>query len=167
MSKTRNVLDSKRNKYIKVNWKILKQFDNWKWYKSVSLAKNKKSKLYYVHRLILLSFIWENKNKKYVNHKNLIRWDNRLENLEWCTASENTKHMYNMSWFKWSWYWKKWSLNKNAKKIKQIEINWNIIKIWDSIIEATNYFSINSSSCIVNCLKWKTKTSMWYKWEYV
>jgi hypothetical protein len=45
----------------------------------------------YVHRLISESFLFDkkSKSKKYVNHKNFIRSDNRLENLEWVTPREN------------------------------------------------------------------------------
>jgi hypothetical protein len=52
---------------------------------------NKRKDLY-IHRLVAQYFIPNPDNKKYVNHKNCIRSDNRVENLEWCTAKENTEY---------------------------------------------------------------------------
>lgn len=63
-------------------------------YLYVYLTKNGISKFELVHRLVLKSFTILGKNKIYVNHKNGIKSDNSLENLEWCTKSENTKHAY-------------------------------------------------------------------------
>lgn len=65
-----------------------------KGYLQVSLRKDGKSITKKVHRLVLISFIGINKDKNIVNHKNSIRNDNRLSNLEWCTQSENIRHAF-------------------------------------------------------------------------
>lgn len=65
-------------------------------YLRVLLSKNKKSKWWAVHRLVMLSFVSNPESKLEVNHINGVKADNRLDNLEWCTASENAIHAFNM-----------------------------------------------------------------------
>ena len=58
--------------------------------------ENKEHKVAYVHRLIASAFIPNPDNLPQVNHKNGNTRDNRVENLEWVTASQNRQHAYNI-----------------------------------------------------------------------
>jgi len=73
--------------------KILKLHNNaWGGYMRVALRKEGEKKNFSVHRIIMLAFIGESDLQ--VNHKNGLKADNRLDNLEYCTQSENTTHAY-------------------------------------------------------------------------
>jgi hypothetical protein len=61
-------------------------------YISFNIDKKKTRKTLKVHRVIAQTFLPNTDNKPCVNHKNGVRNDNRLENLEWVTYSENSKH---------------------------------------------------------------------------
>jgi len=56
--------------------------------------KGYKPKCFYVHRLVAEHFIPNPNNYNEVNHKNKIRNDNRVENLEWCTKKQNNEHKF-------------------------------------------------------------------------
>lgn len=61
-------------------------------YYRVGLHKNGASKTFLVHRLIAATFLPNPDNYPQVNHKNEIITDNRVENLEWCSADYNVHY---------------------------------------------------------------------------
>lgn len=63
-------------------------------YKCVFLANSGNQKRNTIHRLVVSSFLPNPNGLKEVNHKNGIKGDNRLDNLEWCTRSENMLHAF-------------------------------------------------------------------------
>jgi hypothetical protein len=71
---------------------ILKQAYNTAGYLMVGLSKKGKNKPHRVHRLLATAFIPNPENKPTINHINGIKDDNRLENIEWHTYSENNIH---------------------------------------------------------------------------
>lgn len=77
-----------------ITMKVLLQHTTKKGYKTITLPDNGSIKSFRIHRLVALGFIDNPDKKEYVNHKNGIKNDNRQENLEWCTASENMIHSY-------------------------------------------------------------------------
>ena len=96
-------------KYVVSNWGRVKCMNDKKrfflrqgfdkdGYRVVTLFKNDnglKNKVFFVHRLVSEAFIPNPENKSSVNHKNLIKTDNMVSNLEWLTHKENMQHYHN------------------------------------------------------------------------
>lgn len=79
---------------------ILKQQVNVDGYMVISLWKKSKLKGLRVHRLMAQAFIPNPHNKLEINHKNGVKDDNRMENLEWSTSTENNRHRVNVLGYK-------------------------------------------------------------------
>lgn len=105
-------------------------------YLQVKLTKDGKHYHHLLHRLVAEAFVENPQCKKTVNHKNGDRHDNRAENLEWATQSENVKHSYNT-------LGRKVSVPK-GKRVMCVETG----EIFESEREASRKYGIKNSSQI-------------------
>lgn len=63
-------------------------------YAQTTLSDRGSRRYLLIHRLVAQAFIPNPESKPQINHKNGIKTDNRVENLEWCTLSENLLHRH-------------------------------------------------------------------------
>lgn len=168
---------SKDERYKHKQW-ILKQYEDKNGYMYVTLQKDKKRKTIKVHRLVAEHFIPNPNNYPCVNHIDSNRKNNDVFNLEWVTHKQNMEHAVknhrfdNMAKLN-SERMKGNKLNGyiyaneiTKKKIGQYDKNDNLIKIYESISEASRQTGINimSISC---CANKKRKSGGGYLWHFV
>lgn len=135
--------------------KILKQGKCTNGYLKVVLVKNGKIKNFTIHRLVALAFIPNPENYNYVNHKDENKQNNKVENLEWCTAKYNTNYGTSI---------KKMSKAK-SKPILQYTKDGIFIKEWDSATTASKELNISQGN-ITECCKGKRKSASGFIWRY-
>lgn len=86
-------VDDNGRKYKKtLNGRQMKQSMHDHGYKTVSLTRDGKTKMYFVHRLVAKAFISNPNNLPMVNHKDEDKTNNFVENLEWCTNEYNLSY---------------------------------------------------------------------------
>lgn len=144
---------------------VLKKRFGKRWYIRYALYKQSKQKNFSIHRLVAIAFLDNPESKPQVNHINGIKDDNRLENLEWCTQSENMRHAFDTWLKKPSHKGKFWKNNHQSKPINQYSKDEYLIKKWDSIMDVQRELWINNSN-ISQCCKWKQKSAGWFIWKY-
>lgn len=128
-------------------------------YRIVYLQTSNKKITKKVHRLVAEAFIPNPNNLSQVNHKDENRLNNSVQNLEWCDAKYNANHGT-----------RKDKLRKiSGIRIAQYDLSGNLIKIWDSISQASQYFGTKTTSCIRRVCKKEPgrNTYKGFIWRYV
>lgn len=128
--------------------KVLKQGTRGKgnlFYKFVVLSDGKRSEKKSVHRIVAEAFIENEDNLPEVNHKDRNTFNNRVENLEWCTKQYNMGYSHN-------------------KKVKQID-NGVIIAEFNSVNDASRATGIGRRS-ISNTLNGWSQKAGGFTWKY-
>jgi len=144
-------------------WRVLNYRCSYEWdYGRVMLYENWEKYQYSIHRLVAQAFLWLDitKTKILVCHKDDIKTNNHKDNLFLWTHSDNAMDSSNKGrhFNKWR-FWKK---SKLSIKVVQYDLDWYLIKIWDSISDTKRAWFNNVSKCC----KWKQNTDKWYMWEY-
>ena len=124
-------------------------------YLNITLCKNGISYYYKVHRLVALHFIPNPHGYLEVNHRNEIKSDNRVENLEWCTRSYNVNFGDRIAKQK----------AKVSHPVYQVDSDGYTVGFYNSIADAVRKTKIFHSS-IRACCNQKRKTAGGYSWKY-
>lgn len=123
-------------------------------YSIVKFNKNNIRKHKKVHRLVAEAFIPNPYNLPCINHKDEVKTNNRVENLEWCSVKYNNNYGTV----------KERISKSNSKKVYQYDLNGNLIKVWDNArIASENGFTRSSIS---HCCLGRRKKHKGYIWSY-
>lgn len=98
-------------------------------YCEISLSKNGKAKIKFIHQLVAEHFLIKAEHHRIINHKDCDKLNNSITNLEWCTYSHNTQHAYNNGILK------RGKDNKRSKQVGELDSAGKIVKTWGSIGE--------------------------------
>jgi penicillin-binding protein-related factor A (putative recombinase) len=133
-------------------------------YCRVSLSKDGNRKMAKLHRLIAQAFLPNPCGKPHINHKNGIKNDNRIENLEWVTPLENAKHAVRTGLYK-APPPKYGKDHVKSRCIVATDKNGNE-REFEGIRDAERETGISASNICSN-LQGKTKTAGKLMWRYV
>ena len=153
----------------RITGRILK-FSNKKRYYTVALYQNGVRSDRYVHRLVAQAFIPNPNNLGYVNHLDHNIKNNNVENLEWCTSSENARHSYENGRRKLEYqedrkHVQKIMVEKTKKSVAQYDLRNNLIAVYESGANASRQTGVNSRGISLVC-NGKRQTAGGFIWRF-
>lgn len=155
-------VDVREGVKIHINERVKPHYINKKGYCQIGLCKDGIRKGFLVHRLVADAFIPNPQNKRTVNHINCDKSDNRIENLEWATYSENIRHAFLNNLIDNSH-----SYDKRKKPIVQLDKeSGELLNTYDSIGSAMRSIGKNTKNVIINCCKGRGHSAYGYRWLY-
>lgn len=159
----------------KANGKLVSQYLTNSNYLYVWLMKNETYKQCRVHHLVAQAFIPNPENKPQINHKDAIRFNNKVDNLEWVTPKENIQHALKLNTMRGEC--KKRPnpiLAENYKSNVPVAIISNITNLivnrYENKIIATkkcrNKMFVEPDYYFI-CMSEKARNNLPYRWEYI
>lgn len=146
------VVIRKNGRRMPVTESMVSQIIDSSGYRSICLHRSGKRSTARIHKLVAIVFIGDCQAKAEVNHKNGIKTDNRLSNLEYCTRSENVQHAYDTH------------LTPKGEEHYCAKLNWDKVRQIRSMrttglsySELARLFNVSPGSilCIVKIKTWK------------
>lgn len=164
-SVNREYMNGKAKKTLK--GKILSPYTDTKGYYQIGLRVGLPKRQYRKRsRIIALTFIPNPENKPWVNHINGVKTDDRIENLEWCTPSENSIHsVHILGNTPYLIPAMRGVDHPSSKAVQCLSKDGTIIKIYQTGIdvEADGFNRKNVSQVVTG----QKKTHRGYRWQYV
>lgn len=147
--------------------KLIKPFNNGG-YLRVTFRVNRKAKNFLVHRLVAAAFIENPEGKDSVNHIDGDKCNNCVDNLEWVTKSENTRHAIRVGLRPpiCECERKKGAENPLSKRVGQFDKSDHLIRYWNCTLDIVNVLGFRQG-CIYRCCQGDRKTYKGFKWKYV
>ena len=162
---------------VRRNGRERKVFNKPDGYPAINLYNHCKHKTIAIHRLVAMAFVPNPDNKLDVNHIDGNKTNNNVDNLEWCTRSENIKHAYRTGL--------RFFTEKQMEAVKKIGMNTKNLRpnpkrkiegtdtksgekiFFASVHEAYHFFGATISGAISACCRGRKKTYRGYTWRYV
>ena len=151
-----------------VKSKMMKQTPNSRGYYRVSLSDRKKTKQFFVHRLVAQAFVKNPKNLPVVNHLDFDYTNNRADNLEWTTLKGNVQYSLVRGRFKRT---KEWL--EHLKKSLDLKMAKSVIGTNETTGETIYFKALNDCaksgfqpSCVSNCCTGKRKRHLGFTWRF-
>lgn len=149
-----------------IKGKVLKSVDNGHGYKLVNLAKNSKTKKFYIHRLVAETFLPNSETKLQVDHMDFNKANNKVSNLRWVSAIENIRHNIENDRFYYVGHKNKGRISSKGK-IVQFDLNMNKLNIFSNSTSASRETGVCARN-ILHCVNHKEGRTQagGYKWLY-
>lgn len=124
-------------------------------YKYIALKSHGIQKNMFVHRIIASTFIPNPESYPCVNHINGEKIDNSVDNLEWCTYSQNMNHAYSIGLY-------------SARKYSyfQFDLDGRLLNKFNDYKEVQLFLGLKDVSGVRKCASGKTIMYKGYIWEY-